>query len=79
MKTTELVWAFDLGKASIGEAVREGNKFLHKASLPIPAELSGNKKGLTACAEPRMEVIVCALRRWLPRLFPTIREQPDWF
>ena len=35
----ETVWAFDLGKGSIGEAVRRGNEFLHKASLLIPAEL----------------------------------------
>ena len=39
MKT---IWSFDLGKASIGEAVRVENKpqFLHKASLLIPAELA---------------------------------------
>jgi len=36
------IWSFDLGKASIGEAVREVNKpqFIHKASLLIPAELA---------------------------------------
>jgi hypothetical protein len=32
--SNEMVWAFDLGKGSIGEAVRRGNEFLHKASLP---------------------------------------------
>jgi hypothetical protein len=37
--SNEMVWAFDLGKGSIGEAVRRGNEFLHKASLLIPAEL----------------------------------------
>ena len=39
MKT---IWSFDLGKASLGEAVREANKphFIHKASLLIPAELA---------------------------------------
>lgn len=54
------VWAFDLGKGSIGEAVRQGNKFLHKASLLIPAELAEKKTGLR---KPRVEVIVPALRR----------------
>ena len=34
------VWAFDLGKASIGEAVRVGTEFKHKASLLIPAEFA---------------------------------------
>jgi len=36
----DVVWAFDLGKGSIGEAVRRGNEFLHKASLLIPAEFA---------------------------------------
>lgn len=37
MKT---IWSFDLGKASIGEAVRytNTNDFPHKASLLIPAD-----------------------------------------
>lgn len=48
-KTT--IWAFDLGKGSIGEAVREGNKFLHKASLLIPADFAETK---TAAGRRRM-------------------------
>ena len=40
---TETVWAFDLGKGSIGEAVRQGTKFLHKASLLIPANFAETK------------------------------------
>jgi hypothetical protein len=34
----EIVWAFDLGKGSIGEAVRQGTTFLHKAFLSWRAE-----------------------------------------
>jgi hypothetical protein len=34
---TEIIWAFDLGKGSIGEAVRRGNEFLHKAFWPCRA------------------------------------------
>ena len=45
------IWAFDLGKASIGEAVRRGTKFLHKASLLIPAEFAETK---TAAGRRRM-------------------------
>ena len=37
MKT---IWAFDLGKGSIGEAVRLNDKFPHAESLLIPAELA---------------------------------------
>jgi hypothetical protein len=47
----EMVWAFDLGKGSIGEAVRHGNEFLHKASLLIPAEFAETK---TAAGRRRM-------------------------
>ena len=39
----DIIWAFDLGKGSIGEAVRQGTKFLHKASLLIPAEFAETK------------------------------------
>jgi CRISPR-associated endonuclease Csn1 len=46
-----IVWAFDLGKGSIGEAVRRGTKFLHKASLLIPAEFAETK---TAAGRRRM-------------------------
>ena len=47
----EMVWAFDLGTASIGEAVRQGTSFLHKASLLIPAEFAETK---TAAGRRRM-------------------------
>lgn len=45
------IWAFDLGKGSIGEAVRQGDRFLHKASLLIPAEFAETK---TASGRRRM-------------------------
>lgn len=37
------VWAFDPSKASLGEAVRQGNTFLHKASLLIPYDFAETK------------------------------------
>lgn len=45
MNKGSTVWSFDLGKASIGEAVRdtETNEFLHKASLLIPAKFASTK------------------------------------
>ena len=52
MANTETVWAFDFGKGSIGEAVREGNRFLHKASLLIPADLAEDLKGLRLAPAP---------------------------
>ncbi|HEV2331056.1 MAG TPA: HNH endonuclease domain-containing protein, partial [Verrucomicrobiae bacterium] len=41
--SSDVVWAFDLGKGSIGEAVRQGTTFLHKASLLIPADFAETK------------------------------------
>src|SRR5208337_4440974 len=49
--SNDMVWAFDLGKGSIGEAVRRGNKFLHKESLLIPAEL-GRRGPATVSGTP---------------------------
>jgi hypothetical protein len=47
--SNEMGWAFDLGKDSIGEAVRRGNEFW--ASLLIPAEFAETK---TAVGHHRM-------------------------
>jgi hypothetical protein len=41
--SNDIIWAFDFGKGSIGEAVRQGTNFLHKASLLIPAEFAETK------------------------------------
>jgi CRISPR-associated endonuclease Csn1 len=51
MGENKTIWAFDLGTGSIGEAVRDGTKFLHKASLLIPAEFAETK---TAAGRRRM-------------------------
>jgi CRISPR-associated endonuclease Csn1 len=51
MSNAGAIWAFDLGKGSIGEAVRQGSKFLHKASLLIPADFAETK---TAANRRRM-------------------------
>ena len=59
----DMVWAFDIGKASIGEAVRKGTRFLHKASLLIPAEFAETK---TAAKRRRM---------WRTRLAHKAREK----
>ena len=40
MGATNCVWAFDLGKGSIGEAVRLDNQFLQQASLLVPARFA---------------------------------------
>ena len=63
---------FDLGKGSIGEAVRLGDKFLHKASLLIPADFVENKNGADRLREAPYgshRSYLAAKAAWL---FPTI-------
>lgn len=56
MADTGTVWAFDLGKGSIGEAVRLNDKFLHRATLLIPAKFAEKKKGLRLAPAPVQEL-----------------------
>ena len=53
-ETNSHIWAFDLGLGSIGEAVRQGNKFLHKDQQSD----KGKGKGAKAFARPRARVAV---------------------
>jgi len=53
-------WAFGLGRASIGEAVRRDKQFLLTAPLRPPERVYEKKKGLR---KPRAEVIVPTLRQ----------------
>ena len=53
--SNETVWAFDLGKGSIGEAVRRGNEFLHKASLPWRDEVK-RRRPCRAVAQRRLVI-----------------------
>jgi CRISPR-associated endonuclease Csn1 len=62
---SSVVWAFDLGKGSIGEAVRRGNEFLHKASLLIPAEFAETKTAATRRRMSRTRMAHKAREQWL--------------
>src|SRR6266436_5124558 len=61
----EIVWAFDLGKGSIGEAVRQGTKFLHKASLLIPQDFAETKTAATRRRMWRTRQAHKAREKWL--------------
>jgi CRISPR-associated endonuclease Csn1 len=61
----EHVWAFDLGKGSIGEVVRQGTKFLHKASLLIPADFAETKTAATRRRMWRTRQAHKAREKWL--------------
>jgi hypothetical protein len=76
--SNETVWAFDLGKGSIGEAVRRGNEFLHKASLLIPAEFLKNKKGAAKAPVQELRFLSgssCDLRSLADRFLRTADPQ----
>jgi len=65
LPSRDMVWAFDLGKGSIGEAVRQGTKFLHKASLLIPAEFAETKTATTRRRMWRTRQAHKAREKWL--------------
>jgi CRISPR-associated endonuclease Csn1 len=63
--SNDIVWAFDLGKGSIGEAVRRGNEFLHKASLLIPADFAETRTARDRRRMFRTREAHKARERWL--------------
>src|SRR5437867_1424815 len=68
MEKPETIWAFDLGKASIGEAVRRGNQFLHKASLLIPPDFAETKSAAIRRRMKRTRDAHKAREEWLARV-----------
>ena len=69
MGENKTIWAFDLGKGSIGEAVRQGTKFLHKESLLIPAEFAETKTAATRRGAWRTRQAHKAREQWLERIW----------
>ena len=70
------IWAFDLGKGSIGETVREGNQFLHKASLLITAEFAETKTATTRRRQMRTRLAHKAREQWLDEIWKQIGLEP---
>ena len=71
MSDHQTVWSFDLGKGSIGEAVRDikSNKFLHKASLLIPAEFASTKEAAIRRRMERTRLAHKAREKWLDEVW----------
>lgn len=65
------VWAFDLGKGSIGEAVwnKTTNQFDHVASLLIPAEFASTKEAATRRRMMRTRQAHKAREAWLDEVW----------
>lgn len=75
MSTT---WAFDLGKGSIGEAVWDGTqkKFLHVASLLIPAEFASTKDAASRRRMMRTRQAHKAREAWLDEVWKAAGQEP---
>ncbi len=71
MSDHQTVWSFDLGKGSIGEAVRDikSNRFLHKASLLIPAEFASTKEATARRRMWRTRIAHKAREKWLDEVW----------
>lgn len=69
MKAIPTVWAFDLGKASIGEVVRKDNDFPHKASLLIPEDFADTKPSASRRRMWRTRVAHRERERWLEQIW----------
>lgn len=67
--TPNHVWAFDLGKGSIGEAVRVGTNFKHKAALLIPADFAETRTARDRRRMWRTRQAHRAREQWLRAVF----------
>jgi len=73
----ETVWAFDLGKGSVGEAVRQGTHLLRKESVLIPAEFAETRSAATCRRMWRTrQAHITAMRNWQRASGRSIRKGP---
>ncbi len=76
--TQPTVWAFDLGKASIGEAVRgaKSNEILHKESLLIPEEFASTQAATSRRRMWRTREAHKAREAWLDKVWREAGQEP---
>ncbi len=72
------VWSFDLGKGSIGEAVRDvkTNQFLHVESLLIPAEFASTKDATKRRRFMRTRLAHKMREQWLDEVWRKAGQEP---
>ena len=72
------VWSFDLGKGSIGEAVRDikTNQFFHVESLLIPAEFASTKEATKRRRFMRTRLAHKMREQWLDEVWRKARQEP---
>ena len=71
MSENPLVWAFDLGKGSIGEAIRKGDHFLHKESLLIPEDFAETRTATKRRRMMRTRIAHQEREKWLKEVLKT--------
>jgi CRISPR-associated endonuclease Csn1 len=71
MPACSSIWSFDLGKASIGEAVRDikSNRFVHRASLLIPFDFASTKEAAKRRRMWRTRLAHKAHELWLKKVW----------
>jgi CRISPR-associated endonuclease Csn1 len=76
--TMETVWSFDLGKASIGEAVRNlaDNSFPHKASLLIPHDFAETRTAANRRRMWRTRIAHKEREKWLDTVMREVGIEP---
>lgn len=67
MYTKEIIWGFDIGKGSLGEAVRVGNEFKHVQSLEIAPDFAETKTTAAARRAWRTREAHKARELWLEK------------
>lgn len=67
MHTKETVWGFDIGKGSLGEAVRVGNEFKHVLSMEIDADFAEIKTAAATRRAWRTREAHKAREKWLEK------------
>lgn len=67
MYTKEIIWGFDIGKGSLGEAVRVGNEFKHVQSLEIAPDFAETKTTAAARRAWRTREAHKAREFWLEK------------
>lgn len=72
------IWSFDMGKASIGEAVRDvrTNTFIHVASLLMPAEFASTKEARNRRRMHRTRLAHKAREAWLDEVWRAAGQEP---
>ena len=65
--TNEHIWGFDMGKGSLGEAVRIGNEFKHVQSLIIEPEFAETKTAAASRRQMRTRKAHIAREKFLER------------